>query len=347
MKKFSDRLIARALAFYKGLLNSKMVRRVLIWSKKLVLPGFDGVPLYDVAVFFIKGLQKGAITNRAAALSFNFFLAIFPAIIFFFSLIPYIPIENFQDSLLDLMEEFIPQQAYAAVEDTLFDIVTRPRGNLLSIGFLMAMYFATNSVTSMMEAFNQTYHSIETRSAFRQRLVAIGLVFLLSTLVVVAIALITFGPVALNWLQSHDLLTDKLTLYLLSAGKWLITLALLFFAFSLLFYFGPSRKLRFRFISAGSTITTLLFIAASIGFNYYVNNFARYNTLYGSIGTLIIFMLWINFNALIILLGFELNASIAVARRTNNLTAKKSFEPTKTDTGEQTIEKNDLNDIVY
>lgn len=317
MKKISDRIVNYSLGLYNAFLRSRAIRKLLIWSKRLVLPGFDGVPLFDVTHFFIKGLQKGYLTNRAAALSFNFFLALFPAILFFFSLIPYIPIENFQDSLLDLLEEFIPRQIYTTVEGTLFDIVKRPRGNLLSIGFLMAMFFSTNTVTSLMEAFNQTYHSIETRSAFRQRLVAIGLVFLLSILVVVAIALITFGPVVLNWLQTHNLLTDKLTLFMLTAGKWIITLALLFFAFSVLFYFAPSRKLKFRFISAGSTITTLLFIAASIGFNYYINNFARYNTLYGSIGTLIIFMLWIYFNAIIILIGFELNASISAARKNN------------------------------
>ncbi|MDY0101454.1 MAG: YihY/virulence factor BrkB family protein [Lentimicrobium sp.] len=315
MKRWIDRIVTYAHGFYHGLLRSRTIRKILIWSKRLVLPGFDGVPLYDVTVFFIKGIQKGAITNRAAALSFNFFLAIFPAIIFFFSLIPYIPITNFQDSLISLLQDFIPEKAFEAVEGTLIDIIKRPRGNLLSIGFLMAMFFSTNVITSMMEAFNHTFHSIETRSATRQRLMAIGLVFLLSILVVLAITLITFGPVALNWLKSHHILNDNLTLIMLTVGKWIITLGLLFFAFSILYYFAPSRKLRFRFISAGSTVTTLLFIAASVIFNFYVNNFARYNSLYGSIGTLIIFMLWIYFNSIIILLGFELNASISVARK--------------------------------
>lgn len=318
MNKLAERFINKAKNWYNRVHRSRSVRKLLIWSKKIVLPGFDGVPLYNVAEFFVQGIQKGAITNRAAALSFNFFLAIFPALLFFFSLIPYIPIADFQDSLLDLLEEFIPEKVWTTVEGTIFDIVKRPQGGVLSIGFLMAMYFSTNSVTSMMEAFNQTYHSIETRSAIRQRLVAIGLVFLFSFLVIIAIALITFGPMALNWLEKVGVLTDNVAIVMLTAGKWIITLALLFFAFSILFYFAPSRKLRFRFISAGSTITTLLFIAASIGFNYYVNNFAKYNTLYGSIGTLIIFMLWIYFNAIIILLGFELNASISVARKNHH-----------------------------
>ncbi len=316
MKKQRDRIIAYALGLYLSFLSSRPVRKLLIWSKRLVLPGFDGVPFYDVANFFVKGIQKGAITNRAAALSFNTFLAIFPAIIFFFTLIPYIPITNFQDSLLEMMKGFIPEGVYVSVEETLFDIVKRPRGSLLSVGFLLAMYFATNSINSLIEAFNQTYHAIDTRTPFQQRLVSIALVLILSVLVVVAITLITIGPVALKWLQTHNLLTDGLTIFLLSAGNWIISVALLFFAFSFLFYIAPSGKQRFRFISAGSTITTFMFIAASVGFNFYVNNFSKYNSLYGSIGTLIVFMMWIYFNAIIVLLGFELNASISAARKT-------------------------------
>lgn len=322
MKKWIDRIVAYALGLYQRVLDSRRVRKLIVWSKRFYLPGFDGIPLYFAAVFFLKGIQKGSITTRAAALSFNFLLAIFPAILFFFSLIPYIPIADFQNSLINLLQDFIPEKAFEAVESTLIDIITRPRRSLLSIGFLMAMFFSTNVITSMMEAFNNTFHAVETRSAVKQRLMAIGLVFLLSILVVLAIALITIGPIILNWLQVHHLLNDKLTLFMLTAGKWLITLALLFFAFSILYYFAPSRKLRFRFISAGSTVTTLLFIAASIGFNFYVNNFARYNSLYGSIGTLIIIMLWIYFNSIIILLGFELNASISVARKENWTRAK-------------------------
>lgn len=300
-------------SLHSHILGSRSVRKIIIYSKRLVLPGFDGVPIYDVAVFFFKGIQKGSITTRAAAFSFNLFLAIFPAILFFFSLIPYIPVHNFQDSLLDLLQEFIPQQAYDAVEGTLFDIVKRPRGSLLSFGFIFAMYFATNSINSLIEAFNKSFHAVETRTAFKQRLISIGLVFLLSLLVIVAIILITVGPYILRWLEEHRIINDTFLIITINATKWLITLALLFFAFSFLFYFAPVRKQRFRFISAGSTVTTLLFIITSVGFNFYVNNFSRYNSLYGSIGALIIFMLWIYINAIVILLGFELNVSIAAA----------------------------------
>lgn len=318
MKKIPEHIIAWFNSAYSGFLASKFITAIIERTKKIVIPGFEGVPLYDVAVFFYNGLKKGDLNTRASSLAFNFFLAIFPAIIFFFTLIPYIPIHDFQDSLLNLLKEFIPGQTYAAVEGTLFDIIKRPRGGLLSLGFLLAMFFATNSVNSLIDAFNRTYYTVETRSAFKQRMVSIFLVFVLSVFVVLAISLITIGPVALRWVENMGLLTDWLTLYMIGIGKWVIIFGLLFFAFSVLYYFAPTVKHRYRFITAGSTLATLLFIATSIGFNFYVNNLASYNTLYGSIGTLIIFMLWLYFNSLIILVGWELNSSISVARRSYN-----------------------------
>ncbi|HLO91908.1 MAG: YihY/virulence factor BrkB family protein [Chloroflexota bacterium] len=318
MKKLFEQILDWITNLYKGFISSKIVSVPVGVTKRITLPGFEKVPIYDVAVFFFNGVKKGDLNTRAAALAYNSFLAIFPAIIFFFTLIPYIPIHNFQDSLLALLQDFIPRQTYMAVQETLFDIIKRPRGGLLSIGFLMAMYFATNSVNSMIDAFNKTYYTIETRTAFRQRILSIFLVIVLSFLVILAISLITFGPIVINWVERIGLLTDWLTLQLIGLAKWLVTLTLLLFAFSVLYYFAIPGKHRYRFITAGSTLTTFLFIITSVGFNYYVNNFASYNTLYGSIGTLIIFMLWLYFNSLIILIGWELNSSISVARRSYN-----------------------------
>src|SRR5665811_2194574 len=141
------------------LLNSNHATSAEKFLRKLVIPGFDGMPVYDVAAFFIRGLQKGALSMRAAAFSYNFFLALFPTIIFFFTIIPYIPIAGFQDNLLELLQNFIPKKAFDAVEETLFDIVKRPRGGLLSIGFVMALYFSTNGIHSLIVAFNQSRHT--------------------------------------------------------------------------------------------------------------------------------------------------------------------------------------------
>jgi membrane protein len=314
-KKQSGQNIVRFFdTLWRKALVSWPVRQVEDFAHRIVFPGFDGMSLYDVVDFFIRGIQRGSITSRASAFSFNFFLAVFPAIIFFFTIIPYIPIAGFQDTLLELMRDFIPEKVYGSVEGTLFDVIKRPHGGLLSVGFILAMYFSTNGINSLIESFNQTYHTIETRSAFKQRLISILLVLILSILVILAIVLIIVGPIVLELLTSRDILNNFLTIRLIILGKWVIVVALFFFVFSFLYYLAPAKSGHFRFISAGSTLATLLTIFTSIGFNYYANNFIRYNSLYGSIGTLMIVMLWIYFNAIIVLVGFELNASISKAR---------------------------------
>jgi len=320
MTKYSVRLNDYYQSKLLKITKSSLITATIRYSRKVVIPGFDGMPLYDVAAFFIRGLQKGSLSMRAAAFSYNFFLALFPAIIFFFTIIPYIPISGFQDHLLELMHDFIPQKAYDAVQGTLFDIVKRPRGGLLSIGFVMALYFSTNGIHSLIQSFNQTRHTLETRSWFKQRLISIVLVFILSFLVIIAIVLITLGPVALDFLVKHRMLLDSFSYYLLIAVKWIVSSALLFFAFSFLYYLAPASESRFRFISAGSTLSTILTLLASVGFNYYVNSISQYNSLYGSIGTLIIVMVWIFFNAMIVLIGFELNVSIQNAKRRHRKT---------------------------
>lgn len=310
-----SRLKALPLNVLHNFRQNRLVRGAIISSKRIVIPGFEGTPFYDVAAFFVRGMQQGALTMRAAAFSYNFFLALFPAIIFLFTIIPYIPVQGFQDRLLELLREFVPQKAYEAVESTVFDIVKRPRGGLLSLGFIMALYFSTNGIHSLTLAFNQLHHNSVTRSWFGQRAVSVLLVIILSLLLIVAIVLLTVGPVVIDFLVDHHLLYDRFSYYLLVVTKWVVSIALLFFAFSFLYYLGPSSKARFKFISAGSTLSTALTILATVGFNYYVNRFSRYNTLYGSIGTLIIVMIWIYFNAMIVLIGYELNVSIQNARR--------------------------------
>jgi membrane protein len=312
--QFGHKTVLFFETLWRKLLVSKPVRYVEDFAHSIIFPGFNGMSLYDVVDFFIRGIQKGAITSRASSFSFNFFLAVFPAIIFFFTIIPYIPIAGFQDTLLELLRDFIPEKVYGTVEETLFDIIKRQHGGLLSIGFILAMYFSTNGINSLIESFNQTYHTIETRSAFKQRLVSILLVVILSVLVIVAIVLMIVGPIILEFLVSRDIFRNDFTLRLIILGKWVIVVALFFFAFSFLYYLAPAKRSRFRFISAGSSLATLLTILTSVGFNYYANNFIKYNSLYGSIGTLMIVMLWIYFNAIIVLIGFELNASISKAR---------------------------------
>jgi membrane protein len=303
------------MAILEKILSWKWVSFLIRLSKKIVIPGFDGLPLYDVAVFFVKGLSKGYITTRASAISFNFFLAIFPTVIFFFTIIPFIPITNFQQSLLDLIRDFIPDEAYATVQTTVEDIVIRPHGGLLSVGFLLSLYFSTNGINSLMVAFNNTFHTIETRSAIRQRIVSIFLVIIITFLLIISIGLITFGTWFLAILLPAQILKSHLIFSVILVLKWMIIFAMLFFAISFIFYFVPAKKRHFRFISAGSSLATFLVITTTLGINFYVDNFSKYNALYGSIGTLLVILLWIYLNSLSLLIGFELNASIYTVKK--------------------------------
>ena len=288
----------------------KLFDKIIIKAKEVTLPGFDRMPIYDVGVFFVNGIKKGSLTTRASSIAFNLFLAVFPAIIFFFTLIPYIPVENFQAELLKLLQNILPENAYLSIKGTLEDIITHQRGGLLSIGFIAVLYFSTNGINAMIGAFNATYHSFETRSWLAQRLISTYLVLILTFLIATAIVLIVFSETAIQYLVEFGIMKVNITYYLLIFGKWLIILALFFFAISFLYYFAPAKKTEWKFFSAGSTLATILCIVISLGFSFFVNNFGQYNKFYGSVGTLIVLLLLMYFNAIILLIGFELNASI-------------------------------------
>ncbi|MEI6884751.1 MAG: YihY/virulence factor BrkB family protein [Bacteroidota bacterium] len=296
-----------------GIRNLKPVAFLIRLSQKIVLPGFDGLPLYNVLVFFRRGMKGGFIATRASAISFTFFLAIFPFLIFLFSIIPFIPIANFQQTLLNLIKDFIPDMAWVSVNDTIIDVITRPRKGVLFLNFFLALYFSTKGIKNLIDAFNNTYHDIESRTTFKQYVVSLFLVIIISFLLIIAISLMTFGFSLLKIILPDIIVETRGFLLLIQVLRWIIILSALFCAISSLYFLAPSRVDRFRFVSAGSTISTLLIIITTQGFNFYVDNFSRYNVLYGSIGTLMVVMLWIYANSFVLLTGFELNASIKVA----------------------------------
>ena len=283
-------------------------------AENISLPFFDGVPIYNVALFFWKSIVNGSITTRASAIAFSFFIAFFPGILFLFTLIPYIPIDNFQNELFQIIRELLPAETFSTVEETVSDIIMRPRGGLLSLGFFMALVFSTNGLASMMSAFDATIHSIHRRSWISQRLAAVFLLIILAVLLTLAIALLTGGQVLINFLRENYILRDSFSVIFLNFGKWVVIILLFFFAYSFLYYMAPAKKTKWRFISAGGTLATVLSIIALTGFTFYINNFSQYNKLYGSIGTLLIILFLMYIMSLILLVGFELNASIYQAR---------------------------------
>lgn len=308
--------IAVIIAKLKSL-SRQLKERIEAILRLLILPGFDEVPLYDVLVFFGKGIFKGALTIRAAAVAFNFFLAIFPFILFIFTLIPYIPIESFQETLMGLFEDIIPPNTFHEVEETITEIVMRQNTGLLSLSFILTFIFSTNGISAIMDGFNGTWHGIDTKNWLQQRLSAVFLLVVLSFFVVLAIALITTGGVLIKSLIASGWIDGGFTAQLLQISRWFVIVFLTFFSLSMLYYYAPAKRKDYRFISPGSILATALFIVGTLAFNFYISNFSRYNALYGSIGTLIIFMMWLYFNALILLIGFELNASILQAKKEN------------------------------
>lgn len=308
---------------YKRFSFYKLLIEVL---KKITIPGFQGLRVYTILSFFLKGFSSKDINTRASAISFSFFLALFPATIFFFTLIAYIPVDNFKDEIFNFIATITPKNAFDVIQSTLTDILKKRQGGLLSLGFFLALYFSTNGINSLIDAFNDYTDVIEVRSGWKQKLAALWLTIYVALLVVITIVLTIAGNIVLDFLHGKNFLGDSLEYYALLFTKLVLTVLFIYCLISGLFYYGPSKKRKWAFFSAGSTLATVLSLITTYGFMFYVNNFNSYNKLYGSIGTLIVIMLLIYINAMVILIGFELNVSIARAidhkLKTEELTPK-------------------------
>ncbi len=282
--------------------------------RKLVLPGFDGVSISQVFSFVIRGFRKGVLVTRASSIAFNLLMALLPASIFLFTLIPFIPIPNFQQELIRLFENFLPSNAFNFLETTIIDIVTHKSKGLLLIMFFATVIFSTNGIHAVIHAFVVSAHTFKTRSWINQRKISVILLLIIIFMISVAGFLVIFGKMGVNRLVVLHIVKRRFVILFLTFLRWIVIALLLFLAISFLYYFAPAKRTGFRFISPGSTIATLLFILTSLGFSAYVNNFGQYNKLYGSIGTLMVILIWLYLNSIAILIGFELNVSIMDAR---------------------------------
>jgi len=284
-------------------------------AKQASFPGFDRVPVFNVLLFFFRGIRDGRVISRAEAVSFNLVLAVFPAILFLFTLIPLIPIDNFQSDLLLMIQSILPASTYVVVQRIIEDIITIKHGGLLSFGFAFALVFSTNGIVALIDAFNVSIHVEEGRSWLMQRAVAFVLMVSLVSLVTIGVSLMTITHRLMDFLVLKEIIVQGWLYYMVNIGKWVVILGVFYFAYSFLYYWGPSKKSQYRFISAGASLATLLSILITTGFGFYIDHFSRYNALYGSIGTLPIIMLMIFCYSLTIIIGFELNIGIVAARK--------------------------------
>jgi membrane protein len=288
------------------------IHRFINTLKGVSFPGFEKVPIYDVFLFFFHGLKRGSLNMRATAIAFNFLLALGPALVFFLAMLPYLPINNFQLTLTNILIDIIPENSYIAIEPLLDEIFKR-RGGLPIFGLLTSLFFAQKGIHGIIEAFNATYHTLESRSWYRQRLVSVALMFIFFAIAAVASTLFFFSKILFNSLVEPGTIDFEPALFL--SGKWLMLIIITFISISFLYYFAPSRRTTWKFFSAGSSLATLLTIISSLGFTYFMDHFAQLNQFFGSIGALVALMLWLNFNAISLLIGFELNASINNAQQ--------------------------------
>ena len=285
------------------------------WTKVIILPGFRPLPFYTVAVFFYSEIAEGSLTNKAASLAYNFMLALFPATIFLFTLIPYIPVNHFQDQLLSLLALIMPSSAYKAFESTITDVIKIQNVKLLSFGFLSTMFFATNGVSRLMQAFNKSSLTSETRTWLKRRWVALLLTIVISFSFLAGIILMSISYRVIALVQSAIFRKANFWAHLIAFSRWIIVVVIFFSTVSILYRYGPAHRRRWKYFSPGSVLATVLAILTSFGFSFYIDNFSSYNKIYGSIGTLIVVMIWLYLNSLILLIGFELNASIDLSKR--------------------------------
>ncbi len=291
-----------------------LFNRLTEWTKTTTLPGFGGIPIYDISAFIYNEIRRSKLPMRSRSIAFSFMLALFPSIIFLFSLLPYIPIPNLDSAILFFFKDLLPQDAYSLFDNTVKDLVNIPRGGVLSLGFILAIWFSSSGVYSMMHTFEKSHHaSFIRRSALRQRLAAFEILLVLFVLLISSFVLVVFGGKIIHY--GLGLMNAARFAYIaVTMLRWLVILLLFYTAISMIYRIGVSTKRKLPFISPGATVATLLCVLTSLGFSFFVNEFDRFNQFYGSLGTLIVVMIWLNLNSLILLIGFELNAAIAVNR---------------------------------
>lgn len=317
--------------YKKYLLQVTQARIFLAWMKKIRFKRFDNVSLYVIVKTLLQNLQQNDIIDRANGVAFNFILAIFPAIIFLFTLIPYVsvffPAIN-TDSIMLFLSEQLPPSMYEVIASTVLDIISIQRGGLLSFGFVLSIYLSTNGMLALMRAFNASYKTNENRGDIKARLIATALTFNMAVALLVAIALLIVGQLVLNYITTNlsefswvDI--DNLTMYTLFIIRFMVVFIVFYLVISSMYYFGPAIHYNWRFFSVGSLVATFFILVVSYLFSYYITNFGTYNKIYGSIGALIALMIWIQLVTIVLLAGYELNASIHDSRRKESLRQAK------------------------
>ncbi|WP_323758561.1 YihY/virulence factor BrkB family protein [Roseivirga sp.] len=300
----------------KFVFENKYYLKLVAFLQKIKL-GKDKIGLYDAILIFIRKMSNDEILDRANGVAFSFTVAIFPAIIFLFTLTPYIQTffpELTNNEIIGFLKDILPSNLYNAAETTIHDIIGKQRGGLLSFGFILTLILSTNGMASLMGAFNACYKTNETRSFLTVRFIATLLIFILALSFIISIALLIVGQQMIQDSEIRSIINDNISVDLVLILRFVFLYLIFQIAISSIYYLAPAVHEKWHFLSIGSVFSTLAIIISSFGFSYYVNNFGTYNKLYGSIGALLVLMLWLFIISLILLVGFEMNAAIDKAK---------------------------------
>ncbi|NJW52742.1 YihY/virulence factor BrkB family protein [Salinimicrobium oceani] len=296
----------------------KKKKRFTFWwssrAKKTILPGFEGLSLYDLIIIFYAGIVKGTFSARASAISFSFFMALFPFLLFLLNLIPFVDfIDDFQIAFLDFIDSLLPPDTSEFFNDILFDIAARKRGGLLSFVFLLSIFLMANGVNAVFTGFEFSYHTRVNRSIIRQYFIAVGVSLILALLLLTTVVVTVYLTFLTEDLKSLGVVNDAVIWA--DVGRYIVFVIMIYLVVAILYYSGTKESRLSRFFSIGAFVSTALIVVTTFLFGIYIENFSTYNELYGSIGALLILMVYIWINSNILLLGFELNASLMKLKR--------------------------------
>src|SRR5574343_151025 len=291
-----------------------VVKQLVAFGKTIKPKSFEGLSLYDILELYVIGIFKEAFSYRASAVAFSFFMALFPFALFILNLIPYIPLENFQKDLLQFVEEGVPPNTYDAIAQIISDIMNNSHQGLLSSGFVLSILLMTNGINAILGGFEMSEHITLTRGFFRQYFISLAIALSLSLILIITVSAIVISEIIIHKINVSGYVND---VYLVEWSRYGFVVLMILITTAILYTFGTKETSKMSFISYGAVFTTILIIISSYIFGVYVEKFARYNELYGSIGTLLVLMFYIWINCMVLLLGFELNATISKLKRKN------------------------------
>lgn len=287
----------------------------VVWVRRLlqrIKPwGASSVNLEQVVQFLAEGLFHGGVTTRAAAISFRLFLAFFPAMILLLSIIPYTPL-NTADVLQNLLLVF-PAGTVEMMEATVKDLMEQRQASIISVGFLLLLFYASGSVNAILLGFGESYLVEDPPNWWAFRLLSLLLLLVLALLLGAAVLMVGFAGDVLVWMEARGWINSEEVPWL-SLARWVLAVGLILASVTILYHAGNWKKWQMGLFSVGATMATLLIVLLSLGFSYFIGQFATYNKLYGSLGTLLVTLIWLNANSVVLLLGFELDVAIHRAR---------------------------------